>query len=91
MLLINMAKELKLMNGHHNPLPEIKTEREFVRWLNRERKYCEARYDLAVEGFNKCRKLKWKKGCDHYKDQYESINEQLFYINQLRCELGASV
>ena len=92
MLIVNAVKELFLMNSHHNPLPtEDKTGREYLRWCNRERSYLEERYRLAVEGFNSCRKLGWKKGCEHYKDQYESMNELLFYLNKLRCELGAPV
>ena len=92
MLIVNAVKELKLMNGHHNPVPTgDKTGRDFLRWCNRELKYLEERYRLAVEGFDSCRKLGWKKGCDHYKDQYESMNELIFYLNQLRYELGAPV
>ena len=92
MLFINAVKELILMKGHHNPIPtENRTTREYLRWCNRERRYLEERYRLAVEGFDRCHKLGWKKGCEHYKDQYESMNELLFYLNRLRCELGASV
>lgn len=92
MLMTNAIKELVLMKRHHNPVPtEYRTDREYLRWCNRERRYLEERYRLAVEGFNSCRKLGWKKGCEHYKDQYESMNELIFYLNQLRYELGASV
>ena len=92
MLIINAIKELMLIKSHRNPVPtENRTGREYLRWCNRERRYLEERYRLAVEGFNSCRKLGWKKGCEHYKDQYESMNELLFYLNNLRYELGAPV